>query len=169
MPAERVDLNKFRFNALAEKSKDISRTKDGSIEPSPPRAPTTSAPFPVDPVVRARYRSPCGKRPTAHQWKVWDFLMTVPRGKVTTYKGVAQAVGGSARSAGTALRSNPFSPQVPCHRVIASDLFIGGFYGEWAKSDSPRPKVDKKRALLAEEGVLFDSKGYLCKRNQLLG
>lgn len=38
---------------------------------------------------------------------------------------------GSPRSVGAALRDNPFAPFVPCHRVIASSLFVGGFLGEW--------------------------------------
>ena len=68
-----------------------------------------------------------------------------------------------------AMRGNPFAPYVPCHRIIASNYFIGGFFGEWAKGDSvDHPRQDQKRALLAEEGVLFDAKGYLCKRSQLL-
>ena len=32
---------------------------------------------------------------------------------------------------GGALRNNPFAPRIPCHRVIASSFFVGGFKGEW--------------------------------------
>jgi alkylated DNA nucleotide flippase Atl1 len=43
---------------------------------------------------------------------------------------------GSPRSVGGALRNNPFAPRIPCHRVIASSFFVGGFKGEWAPSAS---------------------------------
>jgi len=72
---------------------------------------------------------------------------------VTTYQSLARAIGcGSARAVGQALRRNPFAPQVPCHRVIASDLTLGGFNG----SSSPET-LAKKVALLASEGVEFQS------------
>ena len=41
---------------------------------------------------------------------------------------------GSPRSVGGALRNNPFAPRIPCHRVIASSFFVGGFKGEWVSS-----------------------------------
>jgi methylated-DNA-[protein]-cysteine S-methyltransferase len=82
----------------------------------------------------------------------------VPRGRVTTYKGVAEAVGcGSARAVGQALRVNPFAPKVPCHRVIASDLTLGGFQGKSSGSS-----VGRKRAILGDEGVKFGKDGRLC-------
>ncbi|KAG2445481.1 hypothetical protein HXX76_000097 [Chlamydomonas incerta] len=56
------------------------------------------------------------------------------------------------RAVGQALRRNPFCPVVPCHRVVAADLNIGGFSGGWGISD---PKVQRKRRLLEEEGVGF--------------
>ena len=56
----------------------------------------------------------------------------------------------SPRAIGQALRANPFAPQVPCHRVIASDLTIGGFQGE--KSG---PTLAKKLRLLTAECIIF--------------
>lgn len=57
-----------------------------------------------------------------------------------------------------ALRRNPFAPVVPCHRVIAASLDLGGFSGGWGMGcDS----VHKKRRLLQEEGVRFDDRGKL--------
>lgn len=57
-----------------------------------------------------------------------------------------------------ALRRNPFAPTVPCHRVIAASLELGGFSGGWGLGcDS----VHKKRRLLQEEGVHFDERGRL--------
>ncbi|GIL58171.1 hypothetical protein Vafri_13019 [Volvox africanus] len=52
-----------------------------------------------------------------------------------------------------ALRRNPFAPLVPCHRVVAADLSIGGFSGAWGMAE---PKVQRKKRLLEDEGVKFD-------------
>lgn len=90
-------------------------------------------------------------RMTEFQARVYEALCRVPEGKVTTYGLLAEAIGcGSPRAVGQALRSNPFAPGVPCHRVVASDLRIGGFSGETAGD-----KIDKKLRLLASEGVCF--------------
>ncbi|GLC49514.1 hypothetical protein PLESTB_000227500 [Pleodorina starrii] len=51
-----------------------------------------------------------------------------------------------------ALRRNPFAPVVPCHRVVAADLSLGGFSGAWGIAD---PKVQRKKRMLEEEGVEF--------------
>lgn len=59
---------------------------------------------------------------------------------------------------GNALRRNPFAPQVPCHRVIANNLFIGGFQGVWDLKGETAPK---KLKLLKNEGVTFDSRGII--------
>lgn len=54
---------------------------------------------------------------------------------------------------------------MPCHRVIASTLFVGGFQGDWQpKSAGDKVegvKQNKKLLLLNSEGVEFDSRGYL--------
>ena len=77
-------------------------------------------------------------------------------GKVTTYKELANAVGApkAFRAVGTALRNNPYAPIVPCHRVVAANLSLGGFYGS---TDPNGPNLKKKVDLLRDEGVKFDS------------
>ncbi len=62
---------------------------------------------------------------------------------------------------GGALRNNPFAPYVPCHRVIANNFFVGGFLGEWGQEAKTGTQVNRKLALLKEEGVLFTQDGYL--------
>ena len=85
---------------------------------------------------------------TSFQKKVYAICKTIPAGKVTTYKAIAQALGTKAyRAVGNALHNNPFGfscgGDVPCHRVVASDSFLGGFaHGS-----------GKKIALLAAEGI----------------
>lgn len=66
---------------------------------------------------------------------------------------MARRVGcGSPRAIGQALRANPFAPEVPCHRVIASDLSPGGFNGQ-----TRGPQRARKLQLLAAEGVHFEN------------
>lgn len=88
---------------------------------------------------------------SAFQQRVYAAVRRIPKGQVTTYKILAETIGcGSSRAVGQALRRNPFAPEVPCHRVISSDLSIGGFSGEY-RGD----QISRKQALLAGEGVLF--------------
>ena len=90
---------------------------------------------------------------SSFQRRVYTALRRVPRGRVTTYKRLAEAIGcGSPRAVGQALRRNPFAPDVPCHRVIASDLTLGGFRGGRDGAAARR-----KRQLLSAEGVRFRS------------
>jgi methylated-DNA-[protein]-cysteine S-methyltransferase len=88
---------------------------------------------------------------TEFQKRVYAATEKIPQGKVTTYKYLAKAIGcASSRAVGQALSVNPFAPKVPCHRVIRSDLTIGGFSGQ-----IEGPQIAKKKALLREEGVQF--------------
>lgn len=88
---------------------------------------------------------------TAFQNRVYECIKQIPKGKVVTYKQVAVAIGcNSPRAVGQALKVNPFCPVVPCHRVIASNLTIGGFLGA-----AEGEKITEKLKLLAAEGVQF--------------
>lgn len=81
--------------------------------------------------------------------RVYTLLKTVPRGRVTTYKALADAMGTkSYRAIGQIMRTNPYAPQVPCHRVVASDATIGGFMGS-----TDGPTIQKKITMLQKEGV----------------
>ena len=77
--------------------------------------------------------------------KAWTVCSRVPAGKVTTYGAIAKTLGvpGGARAVGMAMNRNPYAPQVPCHRVVASDGKLTGYAGG----------LDKKRAMLLAEGV----------------
>lgn len=76
--------------------------------------------------------------------RCYKILSKVPKGKVTTYKEIAKALKSKAyRAVGNAMNKNPYSPKVPCHRVVGEDSNIGGFaFG-----------VKKKIAMLKREGV----------------
>jgi methylated-DNA-[protein]-cysteine S-methyltransferase len=74
---------------------------------------------------------------TPLQKKTYQLLATVPRGRVTTYKALGDALGTKAyRAIGQFMKNNPYAPAVPCHRVVASDGTIGGFNGGIAKKIS---------------------------------
>jgi len=67
----------------------------------------------------------------------------IPKGKVSTYKRIAQKIGKpkAYRAVANALHKNPLHPIVPCHRVVKSD---GGFGGEKKRAESRRMQVKKE-------------------------
>ncbi len=114
--------------------------------------------------------------------KCYSLLRKVPRGKVTTYKALAEKLGTKAyRAVGNAMNKNPYgflttsnssarllsqnkkefkvnkspySPEVPCHRVVGADGSMTGFASG----------VDKKIKMLRQEGVVVvDGKVDLVK------
>ena len=71
------------------------------------------------------------KEITPFQRRVYLELLNVPKGETISYGELARRIGcRSAQAVGQALKRNPFAPDVPCHRVVASDGSIGGFHGE---------------------------------------
>ena len=76
--------------------------------------------------------------------KLYDLLNEIPKGKITTYKELAQKLGTKGyRAVGQIVGANPNAPQVPCHRVVRTDGGLGGYaFG-----------IEKKIAILAAEGV----------------
>ncbi|KFY81111.1 hypothetical protein V499_00105 [Pseudogymnoascus sp. VKM F-103] len=97
---------------------------------------------------------------TPYQERVYALLVQIPSGRITSYKSLSDALNSSPRAIGGALRNNPFAPEVPCHRCIASTGFVGGFMGDWNKAPSGINQ-EKKIELLKGEGVEFDEKGML--------
>ena len=65
---------------------------------------------------------------TSFQEKVFDIVRRIPKGKVLTYKEVAEKVGNpnAYRAVGNILNKN-HNPETPCHRVVRSDGKIGGY------------------------------------------
>lgn len=97
------------------------------------------------------------RKPTDFETRVYDMLGEIPRGKIVTYAELARALDcGSAQAVGQALKRNPYAPGVPCHRVIRTNLTIGGYSGA-----TDGAKIRKKLRLLREEGVEFDRDGKL--------
>jgi len=76
--------------------------------------------------------------------KCYELLSQIPKGKIATYKEVANKLNSKAyRAVGTLIGKNPNAPKVPCHRVVTSNGLLGGYaFG-----------LDKKIELLKKEGV----------------
>jgi AraC family transcriptional regulator of adaptative response/methylated-DNA-[protein]-cysteine methyltransferase len=100
----------------------------------------------IEPIFDIKYR---GKplnihlRGTNFQLKVWEALLKIPIGAVTTYEGLAERIGQPAatRAVGTAVGHNPIAVLIPCHRVIRKVGQFGNYrYGAL-----------RKKALLARE------------------
>ncbi len=66
---------------------------------------------------------------TAFQLKVWEALLKIPMGHLSTYGTIAQNLQQpkASRAVGTAIGSNPVAFLIPCHRVIQSTGLIGGY------------------------------------------
>lgn len=83
------------------------------------------------------------------QKEVLDLVSKIPKGKVTTYKQIAEALGKpkSYRAVGNALANNPSPVEIPCHRVVKSNGEPGGYISG----------SEKKKELLRNEGVEINS------------
>jgi AraC family transcriptional regulator of adaptative response/methylated-DNA-[protein]-cysteine methyltransferase len=67
---------------------------------------------------------------TGFQVKVWEALLKIPVGSVTSYQNIANATGQpkATRAVGTAIANNPVAYLIPCHRVIRSEGIIGNYH-----------------------------------------
>jgi AraC family transcriptional regulator of adaptative response/methylated-DNA-[protein]-cysteine methyltransferase len=66
---------------------------------------------------------------TAFQLKVWEALLRIPAGGLSSYGQIAKTIGKPAavRAVGTAVGQNPVALLIPCHRVIRRDGMLGGY------------------------------------------
>jgi AraC family transcriptional regulator of adaptative response/methylated-DNA-[protein]-cysteine methyltransferase len=83
------------------------------------------------------------------QIKVWEALMAIPSGHVTTYSEIAKRVGNpkAVRAVGTAVGRNPISWLIPCHRAMRRDGGLGGYH--WG--------LPIKRAMMAWEAARLEA------------
>ena len=80
---------------------------------------------------------------TNFQVKVWEALLKIPTGGLSTYQTIAELAGSpnSVRAVGTAVGSNPIAYLIPCHRVIRKEGKIGEYH--WGEN--------RKKALIGFE------------------
>lgn len=74
---------------------------------------------------------------TDFQLRVWETLLKIPAGGLSTYGDIAGGIGNAkaSRAVGTAIGSNPVAFLIPCHRVIRSSGALGGYmWGETRKT-----------------------------------
>jgi AraC family transcriptional regulator of adaptative response/methylated-DNA-[protein]-cysteine methyltransferase len=90
------------------------------------------------------------------QIKVWEALLTIPDGHVTSYSEIAKSIGSpkAVRAVGTAVGRNPVSWLIPCHRALKKSGELGGYHWgqpvkramlayEAARAESPKPEVEQ--------------------------
>jgi AraC family transcriptional regulator, regulatory protein of adaptative response / methylated-DNA-[protein]-cysteine methyltransferase len=126
-----------------------------------PKADFVEDPTALRPMVDAAFGlapGPAGRTPlhligAPFQIKVWEALLTIPSGHVTTYSDIATRIGSprAVRAVGTAVGRNPVSWLIPCHRALRRDGTLGGYH--WG--------LPRKRAMLAWEGARADAEGTL--------
>jgi methylated-DNA-protein-cysteine methyltransferase-like protein len=82
---------------------------------------------------------------------VFEVIKTIPKGKVMSYKQVAEKVGiENPRLVGRILNTNTNPKEYPCHRVIRSDGTVASGYAFGGP--------DKQIAMLESEGIAFSNK-----------
>jgi AraC family transcriptional regulator of adaptative response/methylated-DNA-[protein]-cysteine methyltransferase len=82
---------------------------------------------------------------TDFQLKIWNTLLRIPMGQLTTYSKIAERIANpkASRAVGSAIGSNPVAFLIPCHRVIQSGGNFGGYM--WGNT--------RKTAMIGWEGV----------------
>ena len=100
------------------------------------------------------------KHKTQFERDVLVATFRIPKGKVSTYKKIAEKIGKpkSCRAVANALHKNPLWPVVPCHRVVCSD----GAFGGPKKGADERRKSCEKEGIPIENGKVKVSSKILC-------
>ncbi|KJE95209.1 hypothetical protein CAOG_05685 [Capsaspora owczarzaki ATCC 30864] len=114
--------------------------------------------YPTTAAARLRW----AHRVSPFRFAVYDAILQVPKGRITTYGHIAKYLASAPRAVGQALRNNPFAPYVPCHRVLDSSLFVGGFSGQWGQGK----RICCKKDFLQAEGVEFDETDHIPAKEQ---
>jgi methylated-DNA-[protein]-cysteine S-methyltransferase len=98
--------------------------------------------------------------PTEFANKVYAYVRTIPKGKISTYKQVAVAIGSpnASRAVGTALKNNPFAPEVPCHRVVKSNFEVGSFFG--ISNSQSKVEILTQEGIQIVDGKISSKAGY---------
>jgi O-6-methylguanine DNA methyltransferase len=99
------------------------------------------------------------KDKTPFERDVYVATFEIPKGKISTYKRIAEKVGKpkAYRAVANALHKNPLSPVVPCHRVVGSDGSFGG----------DKKGAEWRRTMVKNEGIPVE-KGKVKINNKIL-
>ena len=84
---------------------------------------------------------------TEFQVKVWRAIEKIPKGEVRTYKQLAKTIKKpkAIRAVANACGKNPYPIEIPCHRVVGSNGYLGGY--------SAKGGIKQKKSLLKQEGI----------------
>ena len=95
--------------------------------------------------------------------KVYDFLKTIPKGKVATYGQIAEYLGNKklARHVGNIIHNNPDPKNIPCHRVVNSKGEVSASFAFGGNTE--------QRKLLEQEGIIFESNGKIDLKKYCIG
>lgn len=96
---------------------------------------------------RRGFSVPLDPQGTVFQQRVWQRLLAIPMGALSTYGAIAQQLGlpSAARAVGAAVGRNPIGIIVPCHRVVGRDGALTGYAAG----------LPRKESLLRLEGALL--------------
>jgi len=99
------------------------------------------------------------KEKTQFERDVLAETFKIPKGKISTYKRIAEKIGKpkAYRAVANALHKNPLSPVVPCHRVVTSN---GSFSGD-------TEGADRRRAMVENEGIPIENGKVIIRKNIL--
>ena len=87
--------------------------------------------------------------------RVYEFVKTIPEGKVVTYGQIAEYLGNKywARTIGNMLHQNPDPANIPCHRVVNSEGKVADKYAFGG--------AEMQRKKLEQEGIVFEANGKI--------
>lgn len=143
-------------SSIIDKKRKLPSNETSASPPSKVRKASTHTTHNLDPALQCKINN---SSKTPFQKSVLSLLLEIPPGCYTTYNLMSKHLSSSPRAVGNALRNNPFAPEVPCHRVLATGGGIGGFGGSWGKKGEEGKNDKEKFRLLRSEGVKFDGKG----------
>ena len=154
--AKRGETISSYFSTSPPSGKEKATKESGKTDD----APTNTSQSKGDPDMAHQLSRIQNSNITPFRKQMLTLLCQIPRGRYSTYQAMADHVSKTshkscARAVGNAMKNNPFAPEVPCHRVLASDGTLGGFKGSWGEEGE---YANLKHQLLAEEGVKFDSR-----------
>ena len=93
--------------------------------------------------VRPEIMPPLAPKGTPFQQAVWEELLAIPYGELSTYGEIAKKLNSAARAVGGAVGHNPISILIPCHRVVGGAGSLTGYAGG----------LERKIQLLTLEGI----------------
>ena len=99
---------------------------------------------------------------TTFAQEVYELIRSIPKGKISTYKEVAKAIGKpkAVRAVGHVLKANRHPDKTPCYKIVRSDGSLGGYCGSDPKNISRKERLLKRDGIKVVDGKV-DLRKYL--------